>query len=129
GRGPPCLVVGSSVYYPRVFSQGLRARLQLIFLDLRHFAVTDPAFTPDHLTLDTYADDIEQARQTLNLGEVIVMGHSIHGILALEYARRYPEQIRGVVAIGTVPHLSDDIALARDRLWQAGGSPETTGIL
>src|SRR5262245_17607388 len=74
GQGPPCLVVGSSVYYPRVFSQGLRARLELIFLDLRHFAATDPAFTPDHLTLDTYADDIEQARKALNLGEVIVIG-------------------------------------------------------
>src|SRR5215472_9178925 len=55
GQGPPCLVVGSSVCYPRVFSDGLRARLQLIFLDLRHFALTDSAFTPNHVTLDTYA--------------------------------------------------------------------------
>jgi proline iminopeptidase len=122
-------VIGSSVYYPRVFSQRLRARLQLIFLDLRHFAVTDPAYTPDHLTLDTYADDIEQARQRLHLGEVLVMGHSVHGTLALEYARRYPEQLRGVVAISTVPHLSDDIALARDRMWQAEASEERKAIL
>jgi proline iminopeptidase len=117
------------VYYPRVFSQGLRARLQLIFLDLRHFVATDPAFTPDHITLDTYADDIEQARRTLNLGAVIVMGHSIHGVLALEYARRRPEQIRGVVAIGSFPHLSDDTALARDRLWQAEASEERKAVL
>jgi proline iminopeptidase len=63
GRGQPCLVVGSSVYYPRVFSQALRQHLQLVFVDLRHFAAaSDPSFTPDRISSDTYADDIEHAR-------------------------------------------------------------------
>jgi proline iminopeptidase len=33
GHGPPCLVVGSSVCYPRVFSQRLREHLRLVFAD------------------------------------------------------------------------------------------------
>ena len=38
GKGRPAIVIGSSVYYPRVFSQGLRKHLRLVFLDHRGFA-------------------------------------------------------------------------------------------
>jgi hypothetical protein len=40
GEGRPAIVVGSSVYYPRVFSAGLRRRLRLVFLDHRGFALS-----------------------------------------------------------------------------------------
>ena len=129
GDGQPCLVVGSSIYYPRVFSQDLREHLQLIFVDLRHFAASDPSFTPDRISVGTYADDIERVRQTLRLGDVVVMGHSIHGTIALEYARRYPEHVRGVVAIGAPPRRSDDEPAPSDRLWEADASEERKEIL
>jgi proline iminopeptidase len=54
GAGIPVLVIGSAIYYPRTFSHQLRAACRLIFADLRHFAVTDPSFNPDSITLDTY---------------------------------------------------------------------------
>jgi proline iminopeptidase len=127
GHGQPCLVVGSAIFYPRMFSQELREHLQLVFADLRHFAASaDPTFGPDRITVDTYADDIEQVRRTLGLGDVIVMGHSIHGSIALEYARRYPEHVRGVVAIGAVP--AEDPAEV-ERLWEADASEERKEIL
>jgi proline iminopeptidase len=56
GDGQPCLVVGSSIYYPRVFSQDLREHLQLVFVDLRHFATSDPSFSPDRISFETYPD-------------------------------------------------------------------------
>ncbi len=37
GQGEPILVVGSSVYYPRLFSENLSQHFQLIFLDHRGF--------------------------------------------------------------------------------------------
>ncbi len=124
GKGQPCLVVGSSVCYPRVFSQDLRRHLQLIFVDLRHFVdprelpSADPSFDLNRISLDTYADDIEQVRQALGLGDVVVIGHSIHATLALEYARRYPEHVRGVVPIGGFAGTEGDEA-ATDALWDA----------
>lgn len=114
GHGPTCLVLGSSIYYPRAFSQGLRERLRLVFVDLRHFGTSDPSFGPDRITVATYADDIEKIRQTLGLGDVIVIGHSFHATFALDYALRYPEHVRGVVWIGASPR--DDPA-EEDRLW------------
>jgi proline iminopeptidase len=122
-------VIGSSVYYPRVFSPELRSHLQLIFVDLRHFAVCEPAFSPDRISIDTYCDDIEQVRQTLELGEVVVVGHSLAGAIALEYARRYPSHVRGVVAVGAHPYRSEEATSARERFWEADASEERKEIL
>ncbi len=87
GNGTPCLVVGSSIYYTRAFSKNLRRHLKLVFVDLRHFVPSDPSLDVRQITLDTYASDIEAVRKELGLSRVIVLGHSIHGDIALEYAR------------------------------------------
>jgi len=116
GQGQPCLVLGLLEYYSRVFSGALRERLQLVFVDLRHSAPSDPSFRPDQISIETYADDIEQIRRALALDDVVVMGHSVHATIALEYARRYPEHVRGVVVTGAVPNTADyDAALEQLR--------------
>ena len=38
GEGLPCLVIGSSIYYPRTFSPELRKHLKLYFVDMKWFA-------------------------------------------------------------------------------------------
>jgi proline iminopeptidase len=128
GHGQPCLVVGSSIFYPRVFSPELREQLQLVFVDLRHFATSDASFSLDRISIELYANDIERVRQTLELGDVIVIGHSTHGCVALEYARRYPQHVRGVVVMGSYGHLSDELPDAADRLWESDASDERKEI-
>ncbi len=68
GTGVPCIVVGSSIMYPRLFAKELREHLHLIFLDMPHFVPSDDSFDINQVTLDTYASDIEQARTTLQMG-------------------------------------------------------------
>jgi len=103
--------------------------VQLVNVDLRHFVdpahsvSADPSFSPDQITLDSYAADIEQVRQALGLGDVVVIGHSIHSALALEYARRYPDHVLGVVPIGGIAGTEGDEA-ATDALWDSAASPE-----
>jgi proline iminopeptidase len=103
GEGSPCLVVGSSIYYPRTFSEELRNHLRLVFVDLRHFAPSDGSLPVEQITLDTYADDIDRVREALGFDRVAVMGHSMHGMMALEYARRYPDHVTHVITIGSPP--------------------------
>lgn len=129
GHGLCCLVIGSSAYYPQVFSSELRDCLQLVFVDLRHFGIADSSFDPERLSIDTYADDIEHVRQTLNLGKVVVIGHSIHGTIALEYARRYPNSVQGVVATGAPPYRSDEPPSASERFWDVDASEERKALL
>ena len=102
--------------------------MQLVFVDLRHFAASDASFSPDRISIDSYADDIEHVRRTLDLGDMVVIGHSIHGCIAMEYARRYPKHARGVVAMGSYPYFSDEQPDAADLLWEAEASEERKEI-
>jgi proline iminopeptidase len=118
GSGQDVLVIGSSIYYPRSFSQNLRKFLRLHFVDYRGFAEGPEA----ELTFDTLLDDIECFRQKLGLEKCIVVGHSAHGLLALEYAKKYKKHVSGAVIIGMPPHMRPDhIAMAQsnweDSVW------------
>ena len=124
GRGPPVLVVGSAVYYPRTFSDVLRTQLQLVFVDHKGFArpVADAAH--DEYTLDRVLEDIEQVRQHLALKKIAILGHSGHGYMALEYAKRYPRHVSHVVLIATGPsHSAEHLQLA-ERNWEETVCPE-----
>ena len=135
GSGTPCLVIGSATYYPRTFSQQLRNHLELHFVDARHFASADPsdaahaAYAADQVTFSTYADDIERVRQALGLGKVPIIGHSIHGIIVLEYARRYPQHVSGVGVLASPPAGMDELVPATQQFWQTDASPERKAAL
>jgi proline iminopeptidase len=124
GEGTPALVIGSAVYYPRVFSQELRRSLRLIFADHRGFArLTDDA-PPSDDGLDTVLADIDLVRQHLGLDRIVIIGHSGHGYMALEYAKRYPQHVSHVVMIATGPSHSAAHNAATERYWQESVCPE-----
>lgn len=104
GSGIPCVVVNGS-HYQRVFPKDLRRHLKLIFLDFRHSYEADAAAKLDTVTLDTLFDDIEQVRKTLGFDRIAVMGHSLPSLIALEYARKYPQHTSHVILIGAPPFM------------------------
>lgn len=104
GSGIPCVVVNGS-HYQRVFSKDLRRHLKLIFLDFRHSYEADAGAKLDTITLDTLFDDIEQVREALGFDQIAVMGHSLPSLIALEYARKYPEHTSHLILIGAPPFM------------------------
>ena len=124
GTGRPAIVIGSSVYYPRVFSQDLRKHLRLVFLDHRGFTASPGRVDRSQFALDTLIDDVERARRQLGLERVVVIGHSGHAFMALEYAKRYPAHVSHVVLIGIAPDLSPASDAERDRYWNESVWPE-----
>jgi proline iminopeptidase len=124
GTGTPTIVIGSSVYYPRIFSQNLRSHLRLVFLDHRGFAPSPGSVDTSAFALDTIIDDVEQARQGLALGRVAVIGHSGHAFMALEYAKKYPDNVSHVVMIGIAPDLGPENAERMAQNWQETASIE-----
>ncbi len=44
--------------------------------------------------------------QELGLGRIVIIGHSGHGYMPLECAKKYPEYVSHVVMISTAPYLS-----------------------
>lgn len=124
GSGKPALVIGNAIYYPRTFSQNLRNHLQLVFVDHRGFAKTTQHTQIANFSLDIVLDDTEKVRQELELGQVIVIGHSGHGYMALEYAKKYSENVSHVVIIGTGPDQSPASHQAAEQYWNDSVCPE-----
>jgi proline iminopeptidase len=99
GRGIPMLVLGAHRFYPQYFPQSLREHFDIVFCDLRQWVPTPEDFDVSAITLDTFSDDIEAVRRAVGFERPIVAGQSQHGSLALLYAERFREDVRGVAAI------------------------------
>lgn len=107
GSGHPAIVIGTHLYYPRVFSQNLRNRFKLVFMDHRGFAPSPGPVDQSEFELEKVIDDVENLRRHLGLGRVAVIGHSGHSFMALEYAKQYPQNTSHVVMIGVAPDFSE----------------------
>lgn len=101
GEGAPCLVIGSSIYYPRTFSNDLRKHLKMYFVDMKWFAKGYMEEDPDTVNLQSVVNDVEQIRSALGLQMPLIMGHSIHGTIATEYVKQYGNRVSGLIVIGS----------------------------
>lgn len=124
GAGPTCMVVGDATPVERAISDRLRSRLRLAFLGSRMSTPEERTGDVTAVTMDTLVGDIEAMRHALDLGRVCVIGHSISGLLALEYARRYPENVTGVVMHATPPFYNERLAAAVAGFWDTAASAE-----
>ena len=129
GEGRPALVIGSATYYPRTFSRRLRESLQLAFVDARHFAKVDGSRHADSISLDIYLEDIDRVRARLRMERAVIIGHSHHGNLALEYAKRYPARASELVLIGSPPVEVSRIMEAAETYWAEHASENRKAVL
>lgn len=129
GSGIPALVVGSSLYYSRVFSQNLRKHLRFVFMDHRGFVPAPGPVNNTAFALDVLINDIELVRQALGLECMIIIGHSGHGYMALEYAKKYPEHVSHVVLLSLGPDQSAESHKAAEQYWQDSVWPERKAFL
>jgi proline iminopeptidase len=102
GQGPVCIVpsaIGTRPYERQ--TDRLCERFTIACVDLRGGGSSTGE--PAGLSYDVLADDLEAVRRDIGAERVSVLGHSILGILAIEYARRRPASVSHVVAVGALP--------------------------
>ncbi len=124
GTGPTALVIGFPNYYSRIYSENLRSHLRMVFVDHRGSAASPGPVERTEFDLERLIEDIELVRENLRLGPIIAIGHSGHSYMALEYAKKYPDNVSHVVMIGTGPDLGASSRDARDRHWEEFASDE-----
>lgn len=129
GEGIPCMVIGSATYHLRTFSQELRKRLRLIFMDTRGFVPSDTTIDIDKYTMDTMLDEVEQVRRALGLEKIAVLGHSMFALVVLEYAKKYPDRVSHVIMIAMSPHFNAETFQAADEYWESHASEERKALL
>ena len=123
GNGKPIIVLSSFIMDSKTFSAELEEKFKLIFLNMRHFD-KDNKLNPNEITLQTYLNDIECLRKKLGYDKVIVLGHSAHGLLAIEYSKSYPNNTSHVILIGTPPYFNRDFSLEKEKFWNTNASNE-----
>lgn len=130
GSGPPCLVLsmlGTEVW-ETLLPAPIDRRHTVICVDLPGSGSSRGH--PALLNFDTLTRDLEALRARLGIGPVTVLGYSILGVLALEYARRAPHGVSGVVLAGTPPFGDmTRLAEASSRFVAAHASAERKTLL
>jgi proline iminopeptidase len=75
------------------------ASIEYYYYDQLGSANSDAPDLPELVNLPRYVDEVEQVRKALGLDKknFFVLGHSWGGILAIEYALKYPQHLKGVI--------------------------------
>lgn len=80
----------------------LSQKMQLVYFDHRGQGRSARG-SKETYTLDNNVEDMEALRQYLGLDQIVVIGASYGGMVALTYASRYPSHVSHLIAIVTVP--------------------------
>lgn len=102
----PMLIVGSQLFYERAFPIGIKETFELHYFDHKGFCLNPDMTESAYLSLDEIVAEIEVFRKKICLEKFFLMGHSGHAYMALEYAKSFPNQIKGLVLCGCSPDLS-----------------------
>jgi pimeloyl-ACP methyl ester carboxylesterase len=72
-----------------------------------HFPDSDAVNLPGHIqgqllnSVEEYSDWLREYADGLDYRDVVLVGHSFGGAIALQYALKYPDKLKGIIIIGS----------------------------
>ena len=126
GDGPALFLthgIGAAQDAWRFMLPSLKSYFTVITYDLRGHGkspVTHKDFTLDELVLD-----LEKIREKTNFKKAHFAGHSLGGMIAPAYARKYPEHVLSVGLLSTVAGRSEEDS---KKVWKVINEMEKNGI-
>jgi proline iminopeptidase len=73
------------------------AGIEMYYYDQLGVNFSDQPDDPSLWTLARYTEEVEEVRRGLGLEQFVLYGHSWGGILAMEYALKYQQHLRGLI--------------------------------
>ncbi|MEK7859023.1 MAG: alpha/beta hydrolase [Elusimicrobiota bacterium] len=105
GTGAPLLLthgMAANVHWWDTTAPTLLPRLHPVAMDFSGHG--DSVWAPDGVyDAPRFVEDIETARRKLGWEKMILCGHSMGARVALEYARRHPRRLLGLIAVDFLP--------------------------
>jgi proline iminopeptidase len=97
------------------------AGIEFYYYDQLGSAFSDQPDDTSLVDLPRFVDEVEQVRQALKLdrSNFYLLGHSWGGILAIEYALKYPQQLKGLVVSNMVASIPEYNRYAHEVLMPA----------
>lgn len=106
GSGEPIIVVhggpGLDHEYLRPGLDALGAGNTLIYYDQRGTGRSSAELVDSVIDFDAFVEDVDALREALGYESISVLGHSFGALIALEYARRYPDRTRALILMSPV---------------------------
>lgn len=89
---------------------------------------SDPANQKRFLNIDYYVDEVENVRQQLGIDHFYLLGQSWGGVLAIEYALKYGEHLKGLVLSSMIDNL-DEYLVNINKIREKMFSPEDVAYM
>ncbi len=109
GQGPALLVmhgaIGIDHTHLRPWLAPLTRHAEVICYDSRGNGRSKLSGSRDAISVDSLCAGVENLRAALGLERMAILGHSGGASIALDYARRYPHRVRGLVLVSGTPRL------------------------
>lgn len=106
GSGEPIVVVhggpGLDHEYLQPGLDVLATRHTLVYYDQRGTGRSEAALEESVINFDVFVEDIDRLREALGYERVSVLGHSFGALMAMEFARRYPDRTRALILMNPV---------------------------
>jgi pimeloyl-ACP methyl ester carboxylesterase len=114
GDGPPLLAVhgvGGGAYFFRGLAERLGLRYRVIAVDLPSEGGSAADSSAGAASIASWVEGLQELVDARIGQPVVVIGHSLGTILALESWRRWPQHIRSMVFVGGLPQVRPPIRL------------------
>lgn len=91
--------LSDSLLYWEYLASNLKDQYQVLRVDLRGHGESE--LKDDELTIGLFADDLHSLLRELNIGKVGLIGFSLGGAVALDFAIRYPQMVSSLVLMSS----------------------------
>ena len=87
-----------SAHFDALAGPFMERQLRMVYFDQRGSGHSERPASGDY-ALATLVEDVEALRRALGVPKVALLGHSFGGLLALEYAAKYPQNVSHLVFV------------------------------
>jgi esterase len=97
-----------------IFANSVKQHFHVIALDLRGHGESDWS---EQYSLRDYVADLQYFIDTLQLPEIVLIGHSLGGVISTVYAANNPGRVKRLVIIDIGPEIKAEGVEFRNREW------------
>ncbi len=113
GNGEPCIFVHGgpgawSKSFEMLGGNTLERKLTMYYYDQRGCGRSQSPANKDY-SVDRMIDDIENIRSITKSEKVYLVAHSFGGVLAFNYAKKYPEHVKGLILLNSTLFVNNSL--------------------
>lgn len=117
GKGIPCLFICLGTPSFRTISKNFASLFEVYSSDV-YWIDNNALDDPESVTMDTIIDDIKSLGDALHLKKYVIFAHSAYGIVALEFAKKYPNVASAIIMIGTPLNSNHNVAETNNTIFE-----------